>query len=247
VRPLRADLHVHTALSPCAADEMAPRAIVATALERELDMIAICDHNSAGNARAVCEAAAGTALAVLCGMEVTTAEEAHVVGLFPTANAADAAAAEVRAGLPYIDAAYTRFFGEQWLFAADDTVHAEEPRALAMSSDLPVDGVVALIRRFGGLAIAAHIDRPHFGVIGQLGFFPYDAGFDAIELSRHAPPGSEAALAAREHHLPMVHSSDAHYLDDLGCTASTLVLREPTFADLGLALRSREGRGVLDA
>jgi hypothetical protein len=170
-----------------------------------------------------------------------------VVGLFPTANAADAAAAEVRAGLPYIDAAYTRFFGEQWLFAADDTVHAEEPRALAMSSDLPVDGVVALIRRFGGLAIAAHIDRPHFGVIGQLGFFPYDAGFDAIELSRHAPPGSEAALAAREHHLPMVHSSDAHYLDDLGCTASTLVLREPTFADLGLALRSREGRGVLDA
>jgi 3',5'-nucleoside bisphosphate phosphatase len=247
VKRIRADLHVHTALSPCAADEMAPHAIVAAALERDLAMIAICDHNSAGNVRAVNEAAAGTALAVVCGIEITTAEEAHVVGLFPTASAANAAGDEIRARLPETDEGYTRFFGEQWLFAGDDTIHGEETRALAMATDLPVSNVVALIKRFGGLAIAAHIDRPHFGVVGQLGFFPYDAGFDAVELSRHAPPGSDTARAARDHRLPVLHSSDAHFLDDVGGVASRLLVRDATFAELVLALRSRDDRGVADA
>lgn len=246
MRLVRADLHIHTALSPCAADEMTPEAIVATARERGLDMIAICDHNSAGNVRAVSEAA-GTALTVLPGMEVTTAEEAHVVGLFPTTSAANAAAGELRERLPGADEEYTRFFGEQWLFAGDGTIRAAETLALAMATDLALGNVVALIKRFGGLAIAAHIDRPHFGVLGQLGFFPYEAGFDAIELSRHAPPGSDAAVAAREHRLPIVHSSDAHFLEDLGCASTTLLVREPTFAELVLALAAQDQRGIADA
>jgi len=247
VRLVRADLHIHTALSPCGADEMTPEAIVATARERGLDMIAICDHNSAGNVGAVSEAAADTALAVLPGMEVTTAEEAHVIGLFPTASAANAAAADLRERLPKADEDYTRFFGDQWLFASDGTIRAAETLALAMATNLALGPVVALIKRFGGLTIAAHIDRPHFGVVGQLGFFPYEAGFDAIELSRHAPSGSDAAVAARDHRLPIVHSSDAHFLDDLGGASTTLLVREPAFAELVLALAARDQRGLADA
>ena len=72
-----ADLHVHTALSPCAAEEMTPPAIVARALAEGLEMIAVCDHNSAANAAAV-QAAAGARLTVLAGMEVTSAE-AHLL------------------------------------------------------------------------------------------------------------------------------------------------------------------------
>jgi hypothetical protein len=48
-----ADLHVHTCLSPCAERLMRPRAIVAAALARGIGMIGVCDHNSAGNVRAV--------------------------------------------------------------------------------------------------------------------------------------------------------------------------------------------------
>ena len=106
VKTLRADLHVHTALSPCGDDEMSPPAIVDAALAAGLDMIAVCDHNAAGNARAVTEAA-GSRLAVIAGMEITTVEEVHVVGLFPTVAAAANAADEVRRTLPAADGDYT--------------------------------------------------------------------------------------------------------------------------------------------
>ena len=94
-----ADLHIHTALSPCASDEMTPPAIVKAALERQLAMIAICDHNSSGNAAAAQAAAAGR-LTVIAGMELTSAEEVHVLGWFPDAACAAAAAAKVLASLP---------------------------------------------------------------------------------------------------------------------------------------------------
>ncbi len=246
MRTLRADLHVHTALSPCGGDEMSPPAIVDAALAAGLDMIAVCDHNAAGNVRAVGEAA-GARLAVIAGMEVTTVEEAHVVGLFPTVAAAVNAADEVRGLLPPVDDDYTRFFGEQYLMSADGRLCGEERHALALATPLPLDAVVELVKRFGGLAVAAHVDRPTFGVVSQLGFFPFDAGFDAVELSRHAPPGSPAALTGAGYGLPVVRSSDSHYLADVGCVATGLVAQEPTFAELALAVHHRGGRSVTDA
>ena len=80
-------------------------------------MIAVCDHNSARNVAAVQEAA-GDHLVVLAGMEITTAEECHVVGLFPDAAAAEAAGAEVGASLDAIDDGYETFFGEQHVLDA---------------------------------------------------------------------------------------------------------------------------------
>ena len=54
---IRADMHIHTVLSPCAEREMRPAAIVARAAEKGLSVIAVCDHNSARNVKAVMEAA----------------------------------------------------------------------------------------------------------------------------------------------------------------------------------------------
>jgi len=246
MRTLRADLHVHTALSPCGGDEMSPPAIVDAALAAGLDLIAVCDHNAAGNTGAV-GAAAGARLGVIAGMEITTVEEAHVVGLFPTSAAAGNAAEEVRATLPAVDEDYTRFFGEQFLMSAEGIVRGAETHALALATSLRLDEAVALIKRYGGLAVAAHIDRPTFGVIAQLGFFPFEAGFDAVELSRFAPPGSPAAAACADYHLPIVRSSDSHYLEDVGCVATAFTADAPTFAELVLALRQRDGRTVHDA
>ena len=76
-----ADLHIHTALSPCAEEEMTPAAIVRQAIRKGLAIIAICDHNTAGNTIAVQEAA-GKDITVIAGMEITTVEEVHVIGLF---------------------------------------------------------------------------------------------------------------------------------------------------------------------
>ena len=243
---VRADLHLHTALSPCAADEMTPDAIVATALDRGLDMIAVCDHNSARNVSAVQEAA-GARLAVIAGIEITTAEEVHVVGLLPSATAASLVSDRIGATLPEAGSDYNRYFGEQYVLASDGTVVAGEDKALATATGLRLENAVALIQQHGGVAVAAHIDRPHFGVLGQLGFFPYDAGFDAVELSRHVVPGSGEARGYREHRLPIVFSSDAHFLEDVGAASTRLELQAPSFAELRLALKGSDGRTVLDA
>jgi hypothetical protein len=241
-----ADLHIHTALSPCAADDMTPPAIVARALAEGLAMIAICDHNSARNAAAV-QAAAGARLAVLAGMEITSAEECHVVGLYPDARAAEAAGARVAELLPEIEEGYTQFFGEQPVLDARGEMLGHETRALAMATPLDVTACVALVHRHGGLAIAAHVDRPSFGVIGQLGMFPDEAGFDGVELSRHVTPGSAAEARFREYGLPIVRSSDSHYLDDVGAARSALRVEQASFAELAWALRRERDRCITDA
>jgi 3',5'-nucleoside bisphosphate phosphatase len=225
---------------------MTPPAIVERALTEGLAMIAVCDHNSARNAAAVQEAA-GERLAVLAGMEVTTLEECHVVGLFPDAAAAQAAGAEVGATLPAADDGYEAFFGEQQVLDADGVEVAREQLALATATALDVDAAVALIHRHGGIAVAAHIDRRGFGVIAQLGFFPDEAGFDAVEVSRHVGTDAEAEAPYLVHGLPLVRSSDAHYLADVGAARTAVCCERPGFGELVLALAGREGRSVGDA
>ena len=61
---------------------MTPQNIVAHAVEKGLDIIAITDHNACDNVSAALVAAQGTDLVVLPGMEVETQEEAHFVVLF---------------------------------------------------------------------------------------------------------------------------------------------------------------------
>jgi predicted metal-dependent phosphoesterase TrpH len=250
MKALAADLHIHTGLSPCAADEMTPPAIVQAALERGLAMIAICDHNAAGNTAATLMAGWGK-LAVLAGMEITTAEEVHVVGIFPGPISALAAADEVLETLPDADDAYYRRFGRQRFMNADGRITRTERKMLSAASTLDLGRTVALIHRHQGLAIAAHVNRPSFSVLSQLGLFPAEAGFDAAEVftpggdpavGRAPDPAALAAIASLG--LPVLASSDSHSLADIGSVRTMLELREPTFDELVRALRGEGGRAV---
>ena len=240
MRRFVADLHVHTALSPCASPDMTPPRIVRGAEALGLAMIAVCDHNSAGNARAVA-AAAGAGLAVLAGIEITTAEEVHVLGLFPGCEEAEAAGATVLAGLPAWIPPQGRAPCEQRLLDAAGRIVGYESHLLAGSSVLTLAEAVALIRAHGGLAVASHVDRRAFSVIGQLGFIPADVRFDALELSAAGVARGRAVEFAASG-LPLVSSSDGHALEELGAGATVLEVEEASFAELALALRGEAGR-----
>ena len=270
MKNIRADLHIHTGLSPCASDEMTPPAIVQAALDRGLGMIAICDHNSAGNAAAAQEAAGGR-LAVVAGVEITTAEEVHVVGLFPDAASAQAAAEAVKATLPESTAA-SRKFGEQRLMDAAGRVVGRERKMLSGASALGLSAAVALIKRHGGLAVAAHVDRPRFSVLSQLGLFPTEAGFDAVEVFSPSPLEGEGwgeggrspsplegegwgeggvGVGPRvvkqpyaDWGLPVLASSDSHFLTEIARVWSVCRMYAATFEELALALRGLGGREV---
>ncbi len=249
MRRFLADLHIHTVLSPCAEREMLPAAIVREASRKGLDMIAICDHNAAGNVGAVAAAAsaAGLQLRVIPGIEITTAEEVHVVGLFPDTAAAMGAAAEVREGLPLWKALTAFGPGGALRRPEQDLVDAEgrscgfEERMLASASTFSLSRCVELIREYGGLAIAAHVDRKAFSVPGQLGFFPPDVMFDALEISAAGAARGRSAQY-RDVGPALISSSDSHFLSDVGVSRTALEMEEPGFGELRLAIAGKDGR-----
>jgi predicted metal-dependent phosphoesterase TrpH len=236
----RADLHLHTALSPCGEGDMTPQAIVRQACLAGLDMIAICDHNTSGNTKAVQEAA-GDALTVIAGIEITTAEEVHVVGLFPDVEKAHQASTKVLSTLPQVTPEDTKRFGEQWFMDAHDHVLACETRMLATASALDLAQTVSLIKRNEGLAIAAHIDRRSFSIISQLGLLPEDARFDALELSAAAVRAGRIDEFSR-YGLPLIASSDSHFPEDIGVCQTIFNMHAPTFQEIVMTLHGIRNR-----
>jgi 3',5'-nucleoside bisphosphate phosphatase len=166
------------------------------------------------------------------------------VGLFPGAADAERVAAQVRDLLPEADAGYYSFFGEQTVLAADGCQIGSETAALAWATPLELSEAVDLIHRGGGLAVAAHIDRKAFSVFSQLGFVPADAGFDALEVSKWLPADSPRLTEFAKLGLPLVGSSDAHFLEEVGQGFTELTAEAPTFSELALALRGAGGRST---
>ncbi|MDD3598775.1 MAG: PHP domain-containing protein [Bacillota bacterium] len=243
VRAFAADLHVHTYLSPCAAREMSPQAIVGRCLELGLDIIAPADHNSAANVEAVASAAAGTGLVVICGMEVCTKEEVHVLTLLPDARAMaewESKVASSRAPGTNVPA----IFGEQWVFSPQTGDIVQETSLLAAPTSLSLDEVVYGVGALGGICVPCHVDRRAFSILAQLGFVPEHLDIPALEISRIIT-GDEARTA-----FPgicgrtLVSFSDAHFLNEIGLGCSLFGIEEPTFDEIALALRGEAGRWV---
>ncbi len=243
LREYQADLHIHTCLSPCGELEMHPAAIVKAAIEKKIPIIGICDHNSCENAVAVIEAADGKEVTVIPGIEVTSQEEVHICALFES----------VAEALKLQQLIYDNLdgennpavFGMQVVVEADGTVSGFNPRLLIGAAHLTLERVVKAIHALKGLAIAAHIDREGFGIIGQLGFIPPQLELDALEIS-YRMSWDEARIRFREYcNYPILRSSDAHCLDAIGRARTTFRLEGPSFAEICRALKGINERSVI--
>ncbi|MEJ2586290.1 MAG: PHP domain-containing protein [Deltaproteobacteria bacterium] len=248
-RPLKSvliDTHVHSCLSPCATLDMTPIKIVREALKRQLAMIAITDHNSAENVAAVMACATGTGLTVIPGMEITSAEETHVIALFEDVIGALSMQALVYANL-YPGENDADLFGLQVVANEYDEAEAINTRLLIGGTHLTLGEVVKGIHDCGGLAVAAHIDRQSFSVISQLGFIPDDVDFDALEVSpRLSLKGARLAYPEYKK-FPFISASDAHELSDLGVSPTRIEVAAPEMNELKLALKGLDGRRILES
>ena len=233
---LRADLHIHTCLSPCADREMSPPAVVRRGREKGLHVIAVCDHNSAENVEAAIRASEDAGLAVIGGIEITTREEVHVLGLFKDDRALRSVQEVVYENLRGENDPET--FGEQWVMNERGEVVRHSGRLLIGATGLSLEEVVQTLHRLGGLAIAAHVDRPRFSLISQLGFVPAGLGLDGVEACSDKPPAVPKDLA-------VVRSSDAHRLEEIGSRYTRFLVERPTASEIGMALRRIEGRRIL--
>jgi len=237
-RPYLTELHLHTVASPCAELEMLPPLIVERALEIGLQLLAVTDHHCAENVQAVIDAAQGSKLRVLPGMEVQTREEAHLVALFDQVEQALAWQEVVYEYLPLM-ANEPKVLGSQLVVDGEGEFLRFNERLLLASTDLSVEQVVAGIHQLGGLAIAAHIDRQAYSLLTNLGFIPPDLPLDAVELSRHVEPSAWLLRHGSGIAWPVVCSSDAHRLGEIR-PAMRLWMDEPTVAGIKQALQNSD-------
>jgi PHP family Zn ribbon phosphoesterase len=238
MKTYRAELHVHTVLSPCAGVEMIPPLIVQEALEQGLQLIAITDHNGTANAGAVIEAARGTELIVLPGMELQTKEEVHLLCLFDSLEQSAEWQKKVDQHLPDLPN-NPDFFGEQFVVDASGEFVRREERLLLNSVDLDLEDATREVQALGGLAIPAHVDRKANGLIEILGLIP--PGFEALEISRHITPEAAQQKFPQVRGYPLFQSGDVHLLDGfLGTTK--IEIAQPTISEIRMAISGQAGR-----
>lgn len=244
MRWFRADLHVHTLLSPCAAVEMTPRNIIRHAQSVGIDIVAITDHNAGDNVAAALRCAAGTDVVVVPGMEVQTREEVHLLTLFEKMREFAKWCDFVRHHRSTLHNDDQKFGAQFVVDEADELVRIEKNMLLA-STDLSVEEVAEQVAGMGGITIAAHVDRPSFSLLSQLGFIPPDSGLDAVEVSRNTQADQARSKFPAIGSLPVISSSDAHTIDDFISGPKTMFLMEsPTFSEMRQALEGKEGRRI---
>lgn len=219
---------------------MLPPLIVETALERGIRILGITDHNATGNIAAVMQAARGSDLHILPGMELQTREEVHSICLFDTLEQAAAFQRIVDDHLPAMENS-PDYFGMQLIVDQEGEFIREEKRLLLTSTDLSLNQACDQVNQLGGLFIPAHVNRKAFGLIEVLGFIPEDISVPVVEISIHTTPHEALLRFPQLQHYTLIHSGDAHRLDEI-LGLNLLTILSPCISEIRKAMNNLEGR-----
>lgn len=204
------DLHIHTALSPCADNNMTPNNIINMAVLKGLDVIAITDHNSIANLRPFFEINPNH-LIIVPGMEVQSMEEVHLLCYFKRLDNAISFGKIIESHLPQTPP--SPLFGEQLIFDRYDNIIGTYDKLLLNSTDLSVNDIYKIAVEIGGTVIPAHVDRPHYSLISNLGFVPQNIRFRSAELTDRKNEWFYKKYFGDK--IQFLFSSDAHSLGDM--------------------------------
>jgi len=207
------DFHIHSCLSPCADDDNTPNNIAGMATLCGLNVVALTDHNTCRNCPGFFEAAKKQGIIPIAGMELTTAEDIHIIFLFEQLSDAMAFSEEVNTRRILFENRVD-VYGEQYIMDGEDKVVDTDPYLLSNATTISVDECPALAEKFNGICYPAHVDRQANGIIATLGTFPDIKGFKCCEF--HDADKVEEYLVnypIGDRHI--VVSSDAHFLWDM--------------------------------
>jgi len=236
-------MHIHTCLSPCSDWDMSPKKITQQSLDVGLDVIAICDHNTAENAGAVMKEGEKHGLWVIPGIEICSKEEVHILALFDALDNTLAMQDYVYANLAGENK--PEVFGYQVVANEHDEVIGENPRLLIGATQLGLYEIVEKTHSLGGINLFSHVDRTAYGIIGQLGFIPPDLNIDGVEVSYRVSLDKVRDEVPGIGKLPSITASDAHFLNDIGKVWTVFVMAKPTINEIRRALLGKNGRRIV--
>jgi 3',5'-nucleoside bisphosphate phosphatase len=240
----RADLHIHTVLSPCGDLEMSPVNIVTEALKKGLDIIGITDHNTTRHCELIEKLAKEKGIFVMPGAEVTTKEEVHCLAFFENTDVLKKFQTFLDENLPDIPN-NSAFFGYQVQVDENDIIIYEEKKLLINAISKTMKETETFIHSLNGIFIPAHIDRMKNSIYSQLGFIPEGINADALEISGNSTLKSFSGLHPEITGFTLISNSDAHYLEHIGKATTKLLIEKPTFNEFLLALKRTEGRDIV--
>jgi predicted metal-dependent phosphoesterase TrpH len=226
---IKADVHLHTCLSPCADIIQSPARVVKKANECGLNLLFITDHNSIANAEAAINAAKSyNGMKVYPGMEITTKEEVHLLSFFENLDDAGSTQDYLNGFLP--DVYFEKEKEDQIIANEYDEVEGFYGKSLFSAVDMSLDEIIDLVHKNNGLAVAAHIDRQSFSVMSQLGFIPPECNLDALEISPNLSL-ERAKEIFREYagKFKFVQGSDSHSLNTIGSVRTEYYGKDNTF------------------
>jgi hypothetical protein len=229
---IKADFHIHSCLSPCGSLEMSPLAIVKKALEKDLNLIAISDHNTAKNCPVLSKICAQEGLHCFFGIEVSTIEEVHSLCLFDNLEAVMELDRYIYQYLPDIQNIPEKF-GDQVVVNEDDEIIEVVDKFLGNACRIPIDNLNTLVLDMGGLFIPAHINRDIFSLQSQLGFVPPREPYSALEVYHSSFLQGIPPIPVLDY--PIISNSDAHYLEQIGTIWNEFDLSDVDMAEINLA------------
>jgi 3',5'-nucleoside bisphosphate phosphatase len=244
MKVFKADLHIHTVLSPCGDLAMSPRNIVNKASEMGLDIIGITDHNSTRHCEVISKLAKEKGIMVLSGAEINTKEEVHCLTFFDGFEKLFEFQQYLDKHLPdiYNDPDY---FGYQVVVDENDVILEEIKKLLISALDQSIEEVEAMVHSLGGIFIPAHVDKKANSIYSQLGFFPEGLFVDGIEVSARVNAQAFKSEHPELSKFAFVTNSDAHLPELIGSISTQFLMYHRTFEEIKMALGSMGERRII--
>ena len=225
---------------------MSPVNIIETAKAMQLDIIAITDHNSTLHCALTQQLGKRAGVFVVGGAEVTSREEVHCLALFASDESLTEFQQFLEDHLPYVPN-NPDYFGDQVVIDEHEVIIEQVPTLLISALTASLADIEAKVKELNGLFIPAHVDRPSYSLISQLGFIPESLQADALEIHRKTVPAQFRDQYRVDPNLALIKSSDAHMLKDIGRGYTSFQMEEASFAEIGKALAGIAGRKVMAA
>lgn len=243
LKKIRADLHIHTVLSPCADVEMSPANIVKKAKQANLQIIGITDHNSTRNANLVKQLAKQEGIFVLCGAEITSKEEVHCLAFFETNE-------QLQVFQQYLEKHILKIpnrnghFGYQPVVDEKENIVEMVPYYLTSALNKGITEIQKYVYELDGIFIPAHVTRPLNGLFNHLGIVPQNLKFDAFGITGKTSENHVRKHYVLENKISLIYNSDAHFLAQIGTSFSIFHIKEIGFLEIKKALNQQDNRFV---
>jgi PHP family Zn ribbon phosphoesterase len=212
------DLHIHSDLSPCGNTEMTPNNIVNMANIKGLNIISVTDHNSICNYPAIKSVGDNMGIKVIPGIEVTTKEEVHVLCYFRKYCDANDFGKLIYESLPNIEN-NPRIFGEQNIYNSEDEIVGKLNKLLINATNYTIDEIYDMVKKYHGISVPAHINKKTNGILGVLGFIPFNLKMDFVEVFKKSSIDEKLTR-----NYIVLYNSDAHQLIDISESQNSVEL-----------------------